>query len=175
MPQTKAPQTKVRQNHCPKEFSMWAWSDDLWRHRLKIGVPPCFNVLFWLRDVSSVILSKLQHQRIGCEFSSYCLMNERFQCILKHPATICLDYVVRKCKWSKVEFCWKQKWPVWPFKFLLRNEGWPFQTWEDGNNWSASKNAFLFYVITKSRCYFPGNLSWHVTLPVKSTHSNFQT
>ena len=104
------PQTKVRKNYYPKEFSLLALSDDLWRHRLKIGVLPCLNVLFWLRDVPSVILFRLQHRRIGGEFSFCCLMNERFRCILKHRRKRQVNIFIHFPQVKSTLSMYKQKW-----------------------------------------------------------------
>ena len=73
-----------------------------------------------------------------------------------------LDYFVfRRYKWSKVEF-WKA--------------GRSFQTWEEENNCPASKTRFfqeplqIFQIIA----FFPLNVTWYVTWPVRSTNSTLK-
>ena len=66
-----------------------------------------------------------------------------------YPATflmIFLDFVFRRNKWSKVIFFFEKDDlspnEIFLWKEFLWKEGRSFETWEDENNWAASKPCF---------------------------------
>ena len=85
-------------------------------------------------------------------------------------------FFARKYEWSKVQF--SEKNDLQPYKIFLRNLERSFQTWEDGNNWPASKtlfSSFLLDDLSKNRnqfvkyWIFPLNFTRRVTWSVRST------
>ena len=44
-----------------------------------------------------------------------------------------------------------------PYNFFLWEEGRSFQTWEDGNNWPASKPRFCGMILLKTATNFSNN------------------
>ena len=91
---------------------------------------------------------------------------------------IFLDFVFEDLNYQKLNFVEKNDLP--PYNIFLWKEGRSFQTWEDGNNWPASKTRFCWMILLKTATnssnngYFPLNITWHVTWLGRSTNSTLK-
>ena len=111
------------------------------------------------------------NRRIGGEFLVYWSVNEHFWCIyLATSGMIFLDFVFRRYKWSKVELCWKR--PFWPIKIFCEKR--------DGHSKRERKKMIALHLKRvfagtatnlSNKGFFPLNVTWHVTWPVRSTNS----
>jgi len=122
----------------------------------------------------------LVNWKTGGEFSFYWSINERLRGKFKLSTLLRLEWSplisfiedINSQKWS---FCWKKD--LSTYKVFLWKDGRSFQTWEDKNNWPASKTRFCRMLLLKTATnssnngYFSLNVTWRVTWPVRSTNS----
>ena len=103
------------------------------------------------------------NQRIGGQLSVYWSINERFRCKIKLSTLLRLEWsslisFLEDINDRRSNFVEKDN--LSPYKMFLWKEGWSFQTWEDGNNWQASKTPFSWIVLQFSA---KRHVSCHVT------------
>ena len=134
--------------------------------------------LFRLKNLTSCLsltyyFDHVTNWQNGGEFPSYWSVMQIY-IYLATLGMIFLDFVFRRYKWPKVEFCWKNN--LSTYEIFLWKEGQSFQMPDNGNNLPASKMCFCWMILLKTATnssnngYFLLNVAWHVTWPVRSTN-----